>query len=237
MWDSIGAPGRASAVAAAKESVPATDSAAVGARAWGVAPAAGRWAGKLAPSRAARPPGQWATVRWRSGLGAAAETGSLPQPSIYLSLEEFFSNWWYFWWYGPSGGASWTGVEPDFVFRIWSRRPDSNRRPAVYKTAALPLSYVGVGAIIGRTTNLPTGAREIPIAECDASAAEASAGAVVGRVRARPRRGSRDRGRVLARLLPHLLGACLVSPDGFVPQPHGFNALWRARRRQLNALL
>src|SRR5438552_11508484 len=26
----------------------------------------------------------------------------------------------------------------DFVFKIWSRRPDSNRRPAVYKTAALP---------------------------------------------------------------------------------------------------
>src|SRR5207302_11381216 len=25
-----------------------------------------------------------------------------------------------------------------FVFRLWRRRPDSNRRPAVYKTAALP---------------------------------------------------------------------------------------------------
>src|ERR1700693_3699166 len=31
------------------------------------------------------------------------------------------------------------GARPGgFVFRIWSRRPDSDRRPAVYKTAALP---------------------------------------------------------------------------------------------------
>ena len=28
----------------------------------------------------------------------------------------------------------------------WSRRRDSNPEPAVYKTAALPLSYVGLGA-------------------------------------------------------------------------------------------
>ena len=27
--------------------------------------------------------------------------------------------------------------------RLWSQRTDSNRRPAVYETAALPLSYVG----------------------------------------------------------------------------------------------
>lgn len=29
-------------------------------------------------------------------------------------------------------------------FAAWSRRGDSNSRPAVYETAALPLSYVGV---------------------------------------------------------------------------------------------
>src|ERR1017187_3958569 len=28
---------------------------------------------------------------------------------------------------------------------VWSRRGDSNSRPAVYETAALPLSYVGLG--------------------------------------------------------------------------------------------
>lgn len=28
--------------------------------------------------------------------------------------------------------------------RQWSRRQDSNPRPAVYKTAALPLSYAGL---------------------------------------------------------------------------------------------
>ena len=31
----------------------------------------------------------------------------------------------------------------------WSRHSDSNRGPAVYETAALPLSYVGVKAIVG----------------------------------------------------------------------------------------
>src|SRR6184192_1923518 len=42
-------------------------------------------------------------------------------------------------------GGTFGGTAPDlssslwpFVFGIWSRRPDSNRRPAVYKTAALP---------------------------------------------------------------------------------------------------
>ncbi len=29
--------------------------------------------------------------------------------------------------------------------RKWSQRPDSNRRPADYKSAALPLSYAGLG--------------------------------------------------------------------------------------------
>ena len=31
----------------------------------------------------------------------------------------------------------------------WSRHSDLNRGPAVYETAALPLSYVGEGRIIG----------------------------------------------------------------------------------------
>ena len=30
-----------------------------------------------------------------------------------------------------------------FVNTEWSRRPDSNRGPTVYKTVALPLSYAG----------------------------------------------------------------------------------------------
>jgi integrase len=34
-----------------------------------------------------------------------------------------------------------TGPEPDT--KKWSQRSDSNRRPAVYETAALPLSYAG----------------------------------------------------------------------------------------------
>ena len=35
-----------------------------------------------------------------------------------------------------------------FVFGLWSRRSESNRRPAVYKTAALPLSYAGRHVIL-----------------------------------------------------------------------------------------
>lgn len=31
----------------------------------------------------------------------------------------------------------------DFESKVRSRRPDSNRGPAVYETAALPLSYAG----------------------------------------------------------------------------------------------
>ena len=34
-------------------------------------------------------------------------------------------------------------AKPVLVPDLWSRWSDSNRRPAVYKTAALPLSYVG----------------------------------------------------------------------------------------------
>lgn len=38
---------------------------------------------------------------------------------------------------------------------IWSRRQDSNPRPAVYKTAALPLSYAGKATRRGyRTVSL-----------------------------------------------------------------------------------
>src|SRR3990167_380433 len=35
--------------------------------------------------------------------------------------------------------------KPDSCQGRWSRRSVSNRRPAVYKTAALPLSYAGMG--------------------------------------------------------------------------------------------
>ena len=41
-----------------------------------------------------------------------------------------------------------------FDLKIWSRRGDSNSRPAVYETAALPLSYVGGD---GEFTNAPPG--------------------------------------------------------------------------------
>lgn len=35
----------------------------------------------------------------------------------------------------------------------WSLRPDLNRRPAVYDTAALPLSYVGDVSILEKRSN------------------------------------------------------------------------------------
>src|SRR4051794_35776807 len=37
----------------------------------------------------------------------------------------------------------------------WSRHSDLNRGPAVYETAALPLSYVGAGRLGGRRTRPP----------------------------------------------------------------------------------
>ena len=40
-------------------------------------------------------------------------------------------------------------VAPDYETRQWSRHSDLNRGPAVYETAALPLSYVGARASIG----------------------------------------------------------------------------------------
>jgi hypothetical protein len=40
---------------------------------------------------------------------------------------------------GGLGGPRWTGSFGD----LWSRHSDLNRGPAVYETAALPLSYVG----------------------------------------------------------------------------------------------
>ncbi len=45
----------------------------------------------------------------------------------------------------PAGriGALGGPAEPHFEPELWSRRQDSNPRPAVYKTAALPLSYAG----------------------------------------------------------------------------------------------
>jgi hypothetical protein len=38
---------------------------------------------------------------------------------------------------------------PEHETGEWSRHSDLNRGPAVYETAALPLSYVGVSASIG----------------------------------------------------------------------------------------
>ena len=49
----------------------------------------------------------------------------------------------------------------------WSQRTDSNRRPAVYETAALPLSYVG-SSEGGRITNLPAGCVRCPAVEMGA---------------------------------------------------------------------
>ena len=50
-----------------------------------------------------------------------------------------------------SVGRSPTGLQPVPIDRSgicpWSRRRDSNPRPAVYKTAALPLSYVGIPSL------------------------------------------------------------------------------------------
>ena len=50
-----------------------------------------------------------------------------------------------------SVGRSPTGLQPVPIGHSgicpWSRRGDSNPRPAVYKTAALPLSYVGAPSI------------------------------------------------------------------------------------------
>jgi hypothetical protein len=33
---------------------------------------------------------------------------------------------------------------PSFIFNSWSQRTDLNRRPTVYETVALPLSYAGM---------------------------------------------------------------------------------------------
>ena len=54
-------------------------------------------------------------------------------------------------------GQQWTELKSDrrlkhshapvLCLEYWSQRTDLNRRPAVYKTAALPLSYVGIAGV------------------------------------------------------------------------------------------
>gem|GEM_PF-4951336 len=39
-------------------------------------------------------------------------------------------------------------IVPRFGVYLWSRWSDSNRRPAVYETAALPLSYTGLSSTL-----------------------------------------------------------------------------------------
>src|SRR2546427_1349262 len=52
---------------------------------------------------------------------------------------------------------------PGFRYKNWSQRSDSNRRPAVYETAALPLSYVGPRFILaGRERETSDGRTPFP---------------------------------------------------------------------------
>ena len=49
---------------------------------------------------------------------------------------------------GTNEAAARASSERRLNNRSWSRRSDSNRGPAVYETAALPLSYVGAGGSV-----------------------------------------------------------------------------------------
>jgi hypothetical protein len=60
--------------------------------------------------------------------------------------------------------TAWRG---SFVREGWSRHSDLNRGPAVYETAALPLSYVGARPSIGdefRQQLFPRSTRNVPSA-------------------------------------------------------------------------
>ena len=46
---------------------------------------------------------------------------------------------------GASAARSLRKEGHQLTLKMWSRHSDLNRGPAVYETAALPLSYVGIG--------------------------------------------------------------------------------------------
>jgi hypothetical protein len=52
----------------------------------------------------------------------------------------------------PTGPEDELAGLPEHEWEGWSRHSDSNRGPAVYETAALPLSYVGATGIVARPT-------------------------------------------------------------------------------------
>src|SRR5215218_87815 len=58
------------------------------------------------------------------------------------------------------------GIRRDARGSEWSRHSDLNRGPAVYETAALPLSYVGRTAIIGSAIDTGTRVHGKNIVSC-----------------------------------------------------------------------
>jgi hypothetical protein len=72
------------------------------------------------------------TDAWRGSLRSEV-------PGLTFCFFDSWSSWLQFWLpESPTAITFWVNAVGSIVFRIWSRRSDSNRRPAVYKTAALP---------------------------------------------------------------------------------------------------